>query len=158
MLINPFSVLWELGLKTTQDKMAIKIMLTRFISMALKDQGVVGFWGAFVEDGIVILNPQEANFESIFFDVVNRVLIHEAQVQDFREDLSLIKLDRMPNTSARTLKPDDLLSFLLANTTYLGFIHNQSFLSKTVLYLAENYLGKIYPQESFNPGVELKAA
>jgi len=69
MVFNENTGLWELGLKDTTNSDALRVMLTRYLSFALAQIGVIGFWGVPVDEGFVVMNPKAAKYEALFVDM-----------------------------------------------------------------------------------------
>ena len=151
MIYNEGSPMWELALNAQADAQAIRAIFTRFLSFALKDQGVIGFWGVPVEEGMVILSPKESNFESIFIDVRKQLVLTFEGAKELSQDFHILRLDSTLQTEMRQLSPEQLLSFLSQRTTYISPMGMRSFMKADLWELAQLVLGYIYPASKFQP-------
>lgn len=151
MISGEHHFLWELGIKSTRNQEAIRTILTRFLSLALAPMGVVGFWGVPIEEGFVVLNPQAANFESIFVDVKNNVLVTYDGVKDLDVDLQILRLDATLRNEMRQMKSEQLLSFLSIHTIHLSYTGLDYALKDAIFELTQIATGFVYPSENFKP-------
>lgn len=154
MILGEGSLLWELGLKTTSDSLALKMILTRFLSFALCSSGVVGFWGVPVDDGFIVMSPKKARSESVFIDLKKSLILTFDGVKSISSELQILRLDSTLNDSARRMKREDLLSFLSMNTTHLSYTGFDVNIKDTIYSLSQVATGYIYPEDNFKPRVE----
>jgi hypothetical protein len=157
MVIGHGNYYWEMGVRNCTDHMEeVKVMLTRYISFALASQGVVGFWGVPVQEGLVIMKPKEANFESVFIDVDKGVFITTDGVKPIGADVQLLRLDHTIKGESRRMKKEELVSFLCHNTTYFSYHGLEYKLKHSIFEIVDFAEGHIYPFENFQPRSNLQ--
>jgi len=143
--------LWELGIKSTRDKEALRTILTRYLSFALASKGVVGFWGVPVEEGFIVMNPMKSNYESVFIDLNKKVLMTCDGVKDLDSDFEILRLESGFYKEPRRMKREELLSFLSMNTSYLSYTGFEQHMKSTIHDLVELAVGYIYPESRYKP-------
>lgn len=161
MVFNENTGLWELGLKSTSNQEALRVIFTRFLSFALAQIGVIGFWGVPVDEGFVVMSPKSANFEALFVDVKKNVLITYDGVKNIDYGMQILRLDSTLNNEARPMGKEALISFLSMNTNYLSQYGLTIQLKDSLYALCKIADAYIYPEENFKPREEnehLKAA
>ncbi|MBD66373.1 MAG: hypothetical protein CME62_14275 [Halobacteriovoraceae bacterium] len=151
MLFNEYSALWELGVKSTQDSTALRMIFTRFLSYALADVGVFGFWGVPVDEGFVVMKPLAANFESVFIDLTKDVLITYDGVKSLSEELHILRLDSTLNNESKPMSREELMSFLSNNTNYLSYQGMGYRFRDQIMELSRLAYAYIYPEDKFRP-------
>ncbi len=151
MILGEHSVLWELGIKSAHNKNAIRTILTRYLSFALAPVGVVGFWGVPVEEGFVVMNPEAANFESIFVDLNKNIIMTYDGVKDLVPDLQILRLDTTLKGEMKVMKREQLLSFLSMNTSHISYTGLEHSIRQSIYELSGVAKGFIYPEENFKP-------
>lgn len=151
MILGDGNYLWELGLKSTEDQSAIRMILTRFLSFALASQGVIGFWGVPIEEGFVVMSPREANFESVFVDLNKNKLLTYDKVKNIEPELQILRLSPVIRNELRQMSIENLFSFLTMNTTHLTYGGFEVSVRDAILELSQVASGYIYPEENFKP-------
>lgn len=154
MIFNENTGLWELGLKDTNDQKALRMILTRFLSFALAQVGVIGFWGVPVDEGFVVMSPKAANFEALFVDIKKNQLITYDGVKNIEYGLQILRLDSTLFNEARPMKKEALISFLSMNTTYLSQYGMNFQLRDAIFDLCKIADAYVYPEENFKPREE----
>lgn len=155
MILGEASLLWELGLKNTEDVNALRVILTRFLSFALASRGVVGFWGVPIEEGFVVMSPKASNFESIFIDLNQSAILTFDGKKSIETDMQILRLDSTLSNGIKKMKPENLVSFLSMNTTHLSFDGYDIRLKDTVYELAKIAIGFVYPEDNFKPRLDI---
>lgn len=154
MVLSDNSSLWELGLRSTNNQDALRVIFTRFLSFALAQQGVLGFWGVPVEEGFVVMNPLAANFESVFVDLQKHILLTYDGVKPIDAEVHILRLDATLNQEAKLMSKEELISFLSNNTNYMSY-DGFDYKFRSQLYelcrIAHAY---IYPEQNFKPRAE----
>lgn len=143
---------WELGLKNIESSQSeMKVIFTRFLSWALAPMGIVGFWGVPVDDGVVVMKPKEANFESFFIDVKSMKILSVDGVKDFFPGFQLLRLDSTLKDTTLRMKKEELVSFLTMNTSYFSYQGLDLSLKTAIFEFSAMVDGYIYPIENFQP-------
>ena len=112
MVLGEHNPLWELGIKATEDSFALRVVFTRFLSMALASQGVIGFWGTPVDQGFVMMNQSESNSESVFIDIEKGHYMTFEGVNTIPVDLQILRLSPTLKDEALKMPKESLYSFL----------------------------------------------
>ncbi len=151
MLIPKGKALWELDINPeishTEQMVGFRIMLVRFLSLALADQGILSYWGT-VKDGTIIIMKQAQSFgEAVFIDMKKKFIFSNGGEMQFDSSLKIIRKDKIVLTTFNLTK-EDLISFLSVSTCLLSFtgitqsmkknIFELSFLSTASYGLSEN--------------------
>ena len=151
---------WELGVKSNVEKYAneIKTIMVRYLSWALAPKGIISFWGVPVDEGIVVMKPKEANFESIFIDIEAGVYITQDGVKDMPSDMQVLRLDESLKDRVKRMSKEELVSFLSTNNCYFSY-QGLDFRVRAAIYEFVTMIdGYVYPIENFQPRNELDAA
>lgn len=152
MIFGGGNYFWELGLKNVDSQMLqVRVVLTRFLSWALTPLGVIGFWGVPVDEGVVVMKPKEANFESFFIDVNKTKLICVDGVKDVNPGFQLLRLDPTLRDMTKRMRKEELISFLSTNTSYFSYQGLDFTLKQTIYDFAMMVDGYVYPVENFKP-------
>lgn len=155
MVYSPFNAIWELGTicdLTKDNEIAIfKSMINRFLSVVLVDYDVAAFWGVPVEEGIVVLNQAKANNEVVYIDVKEMNLLTIEGVKPIFGEFEVLRLDELIKSESKTMKKEELFSFLMIHTSYISY-YGPSHQLKALIYQVISFsIGRIYPEENFIP-------
>ncbi len=146
------TAMWQAGIKNCGPKsVELKTIITRFISLALAPFGIVSFWGVPVGEGFVIMNPKEANYESIIVDVDNRCFISQDGVVAIDFETKVLRLDESLHGRTRQMSKEELVSFLSTRTCYLSNKGLDHRLKSSIYQLVKQVEGVVYPVENFKP-------
>lgn len=151
MVLGEGNYLWELGLKSTSDESALRVILTRFLSFALASRGIVGFWGVPIDEGFVVMSQKNSSSEAIFIDLKNNTILTFDGRKKISSELQILRLDSTLNNSMKKMKPEELLSFLSMNTTHLSYNGFEFNVKETIYELSRDASGYIYPEGNFKP-------
>lgn len=149
LVFSEATLMWELGVKDINDQKALRIVFTRYLSFALATQNIVGFWGVPIEQGIVILSPKEANFETVFVDLDRSKLLTYEGEKNLDADCQVLRLDSMLQTEMRQMKPEQLLSFLSQRTSLITPVGIQAKMRGIIWELSQLLVGYTYPESKF---------
>lgn len=143
---------WELALKYNGlDLDKFRVMLTRLISFALAPQGVVGFWGVPVDEGVVIRRALDTKFESVFVDLTREVLITYDGIQDIECGMQVLRLDQALDRDPIRMRKEELLTFFSSHHTYLSYMGQHPIIKQTLMSLVNACDGFVYPEKRFKP-------
>jgi hypothetical protein len=151
MVFSRNNPLWELGIKDVSHHNEIRVMLTRFLSFAFEDQGVVGFWGVPVEQGFVVMNREHADFESIFIDLNKNIILTYDGVKSISSDLQILRLDDTVLNDIKPITKEALISFLSMNTCHLSYEGLSAVMKAQLFQICKIGSGFIYPADNFSP-------
>ena len=143
---------WELALKyNSLDLDTFRVMLTRLVSFALAPQGVVGFWGVPVDEGVVIRRAFETKFESVFIDLKREVMVTYDGIKDIECGLQVLRLDHALDRDPIRMRNEELLSFFSSHHTYLSYMGQHPVIKQTLISLVKASEGFVYPEKRFKP-------
>jgi hypothetical protein len=139
MLIPKGKTLWELDINPeishTEQMVGFRIMLVRFLSLALADQGVLSYWGT-VKDGTIIIMKQAQSFgEAVFIDMKKKFIFSNGGEMQFDSSLKIVRKDKIVLTTFN-LTREDLISFLSVSTCLLSFTGITQSMKKNIFELS----------------------
>lgn len=116
--------LWDLAMSSeianTDQMVGLRIVLARFLSMALSEMGVLCYWGT-VKDGAVILMKQSQSFgESVLIDYERKTVFSQGGEMRIGNALRLIRKD-VEGKHSPHMGREDLISFLSVHSCLLNF-------------------------------------
>ncbi len=150
---------WELGVSnlfgSEEATQMTRIILNRFSSWALCHDGIVGFWGAAVDEGIVVMKQSLAGGEAVFVDLNKNMVISVEGDKKLKPSLEILRLDRTLRDRTISMSKEELFSFLSNKCTF--FDHNGLVVSirQMIQAIVKNSNGVIHPLEDFRPRVDL---
>ena len=156
MIVGANSLFWELGVRSTENQNALRVILTRFLSFAFAPLGVVGFWGVPIEEGFVVMTPKSSNFESVFIDLKKEKLLTYDGIKNLATDIQILRLDSTLRNEMKKMMKEELVSFLSMNTCHLSYSGIGKELSEAIYELVEISDGVVYPEQNFKPRLEAK--
>ena len=116
--------LWDLAISSeianTDQMVGLRIVLARFLAVALSEMGVLCYWGT-VKDGAVILMKQSQSFgESVLIDFERKTVFSQGGEMRIGNALRLIRRDVEKKHSPH-MGREDLISFLSVHSCLLNF-------------------------------------
>ena len=132
-----------------------RVILNRFLSWALVSQGIVGFWGVGIDDGIVAQRPADSKGEAVFVDVVGFRLLTIDGVKKLRSHFKILRLDPTLKGKNVRMSNEELLSFLSTHCAYLDSAGLSVPVRQLIQALSKMSDGLLHPQESFRPRTDL---
>ena len=116
--------LWELALlpdNTQTDHMVgLRIMLVRYVSQALAEQGVISYWGTIKDDTVLVMKQLNSFGEAVFIDMEKRCIFSNGGEIRLSSNLKIIRKDKEVRSSA-VMSREELISFLSVSTCLLSF-------------------------------------
>lgn len=124
MGVPSHSSLWDLaikpGLSMTEQMVGFRIILVRYLSLALADQGILAYWGT-VKDGNLIVMKQGQSFgEAVLIDLQKKIIFSNGGETKFSSQLQIIRKD-IESKVSKTMGREELISFLSVSTCLLNF-------------------------------------
>lgn len=124
MALPPYKNLWDLALHSeisqTDQMIGFRIILVRYISQALAEQGVLSYWGT-VRDGSIIVMKQLQSFgEAVFVDWNKKVIFSNGGEMKITSQLKLLRKDKDFKTSS-PMPREEIISFMSVSTCLLSF-------------------------------------
>lgn len=160
LLVYSFGVgHWEMGCFSDfgdeKNLSEYRTIINRYLSWALVSEGIVGFWGVPVDEGMVILKRSESKGEAVFFDVRNRRLYTIDGAKKMKADFSVLRLDSTLRNKNLPMSQEELLSFLTVNSTFFDYNGLTVPVRQAIRSLTRMTAGLVYPRESFKPRTDL---
>lgn len=124
MALPTSKALWDLALHSeiehTDQMIGFRVILVRFISQALADQGVLSYWGTH-QDGALVIMKQGLSFgEAVFIDWNKKVIFSNAGEIKLTSHLKMIRKDK-EYKAAGYMGREEVISFLSVSTCLLSF-------------------------------------
>jgi hypothetical protein len=150
---------WEMGCHrdfgNEAESSDYRTIISRYLSWALVGEGIVGFWGVPVEEGIVVLRKKEAEGEAIFVDVKRVKLYSIDGAKPMRTMFKILRLDSALKNKNVRMTNEELLSFLTVNSTFFDYQGLTVPVRQAIKSLARIAEGLVHPKESFKPRTDL---
>lgn len=160
LLMYAFSVKeWRMGVfHNFADKpnlLKANIVINRFLSLALTPLGYLGVWSVPVEEGIVVMRPNEGKGEAVFVDVLKRKVLSIDGIKSIKSRFQVMRLDPMLSNRNIRMSHEELLSFLTVHTTYFDYQGPSVPVRQLLQSFSRLCDGIIHPKESFKPRSDL---
>jgi hypothetical protein len=104
----------------TDHMVGLRIMLVRYVSQALAEQGVISYWGTIKDDTVLVMKQLNSFGEAIFIDMDKRCIFSNGGEIRLSSNLKIIRKDKEARTSA-VMSREELISFLSVSTCLLSF-------------------------------------
>lgn len=146
--------LWDLAMSVeishTDQMVGLRVVLARFLAMALADMGVLCYWGT-VKDGAVILMKQSQSFgESVLIDAERKTVFSQGGEMRFTNNLRIIRRDVEGRGSAR-MSREELISFLSVSSCLLSFTGITPTMKRSIYALSAFATANYSSSEVANP-------
>lgn len=151
MIYGQDSLMWELGVRDTTNAKALRAIFSRYLSFALQDQHVMGFWGVPIDEGFVVRSAGDANFESIFVDLNRKLILTYEGHRELDASCSILRLSAYRTSDMRRLSSEELLSFLAMRTCFISAVGMQRHMRADIWDLVQIVSGYEYPEINFQP-------
>lgn len=131
--------LWDLAINPeinhTDQMIGLRVMLVRFIALALSDQGLLCYWGTVKNDSVVIMKQNQSFGEAVIIDVNKRVIFWNGGEVKLTSSLKIIRKDKDQN-SASHMSREDLIGFLSVSSCLLSFSGISPMMKKAIYELS----------------------
>jgi hypothetical protein len=116
--------LWDLAihpdLSQTEQMVGFRVILVRFLSQALAEQGILCYWGTVKDEAVIVMKQVSSFGEAVLIDVNKRMIFSNGGELKIGSSLKIIRKDK-DNVIARTMSREDIISFLSVSTCLLSF-------------------------------------
>jgi hypothetical protein len=116
--------LWDLALHSeisqTDQMVGFRIILVRYISLALAEQGILSYWGTVKEGSLVVMKQLHSFGEAIFIDWNKKVIFSNGGEIKFHPQLKILRKDKDSQTSGN-MGREEIISFLSVSTCLLSY-------------------------------------
>jgi hypothetical protein len=106
--------LWDMALVTnvhTQEHLlGMRVVMTRFLALALAPFGVISYWGTSKDDGVIIMKQGQSAGESVFIDHKKKLIFSFHGETNFHHGLHIHRLDQNKKVGS-ALSREELMSF-----------------------------------------------
>jgi hypothetical protein len=124
MALPSFKTLWDLALHSdishTDQMIGLRIILVRFLSQALADQGIISYWGTVRDESMIVMKQVNSFGEAVFVDWSKKMLFSNGGELKINSHLKIIRKDKDSKTAA-VLSREEIISFLSVSTCLLSF-------------------------------------
>jgi hypothetical protein len=124
MALPQSKALWDLALHSeishTDQMIGLRIILVRFITLSLADQGILSFWGTMKDESLLIMKQAHSFGEAIFIDWQKKVVFSNGGETKINSQLKIVRKDK-DYAVAGAISREELISFLSVSTCLLSF-------------------------------------
>jgi len=124
MALPNHKTLWDLALHSeishTDQMIGFRIILVRYISQALAEQGILCYWGTFRDESVIVMKQSQSFGEAVFIDWNKKVIFSNGGEMKFKSHLKILRKDK-ESTSAASMSREEVISFLSVSTSLLSF-------------------------------------
>jgi hypothetical protein len=117
-------VLWDLALHSeisqTDQMIGFRVILVRYISQALAEQGVLCYWGTVRDESVVVMKQSQSFGEAVFIDWSKKAIFSNGGEMKFNSHLKILRKDKESKTSG-SMGREEVISFLSVSTCLLSF-------------------------------------
>lgn len=136
----PFAkTLWDLALSQdisqTDQMVGLRVMLVRFLSVALADEGVISYWGTTKDDSVIIMKQAHSFGEAVFIDLGRKIIFSNGGEMKLGGSLKIIRKDKESSTASQMTR-EDLIGFLSVSTCLLSFKGITPAMKRTIFELS----------------------
>ena len=152
MVFSPENPKWELGILLDNNKHEeYRLILNRFLSWTLAKENILGLWAVPVDEGIVVMKPVEAHYESCYVDLERGLLYTFDGIREIDDSFQILKLDSDLKDNVIKMKKEELVAFLSSKLTYFSYSGPTFGLKNSLFQLTKMADGIIYPRDHFKP-------
>lgn len=124
MALPNYKTLWDLALHSeithTDQMIGFRVILVRFISQALAEQGVLSYWGTVRDESVIVMKQSQSFGEAVFIDWNKKVIFFNGGEMKFNSHLKILRKDKEAQASGR-MGREEVISFLSVTTCLLSF-------------------------------------
>ena len=124
MSLPPYKTLWDLALHSeisqTDQMVGFRIILVRFISQALAEQGVLSYWGTIRDESIIVMKQLNSFGEAVFIDWNKKIIFSNGGETKIHGPLKILRKDKDYKIGS-AMGREEVISFLSVSTCLLSF-------------------------------------
>lgn len=143
--------LWDMALVTTnhssEHMMGMRVVMTRYLSLALAPFGVISYWGTSKDDGVIIMKQNQSHGESVFIDHKKKLIFSFHGESQFNHGLHIHRLDQNKKVGLNLTK-EELMSFLSVSTCLMSFTGLSVEMKKSIVDLCMSSTASYYWQDA----------
>jgi hypothetical protein len=133
--------LWDLALNSdlsqTDQMVGLRIMLVRYLSLSLSEQGVLSYWGTVKEGSVLVMKQAQSFGEAVFIDWNKKVIFSNGGETKCHSQIKMIRMDKEQKTSGY-MGREEIISFLSVSTCLLSFQGISQAMKRSILELSGN--------------------
>lgn len=143
--------LWDMALvtniHTNEQITGVRVVMTRFLSMALAPFGVISYWGTSKDSGVIIMKQAQSAGEAVFIDYKKKLIFSTHGENSFQHGLHIHRLDQNKKLGS-ALTREELMSFLSVSTCLMSFTGLSMEMKKSIVDLCMNSSASYYWQDA----------
>lgn len=143
--------LWDLAINPdishTEQMVGLRIMMVRFLSQALAEQGVLCYWGTVKDDTVIVMKQAQSFGEAVLIDVNKKVIFSNGGEMKLGSSLKLLRKDKDVKTAGH-LSREEIISFLSVSTCLLSFNGITHSMKKAIYEISTHTSGSYAISES----------
>lgn len=151
MALPPYKNLWDLAVHSeilqTDQMIGLRIILVRYLSQALADQGVLSYWGTLRDGSIIVMKQLQSFGEAVFVDWNKKVIFSNGGEFKINSQLKLLRKDKDFNSSS-AMSREDIISFLSVSTCLLSFHGITGPMKRAIVEMSGHVTGSYSVSES----------
>lgn len=144
-------ILWDLALSPdlsqTEQMIGLRVILVRFLSQALAEQGVLCYWGTVKDETVIIMKQAQSFGEAVLIDANKKMIFSNGGEVKLGSTLKILRKDKEVNYHT-ALSREDVISFLSVSTTLLSFNGITSAMKKAIYTLSATTTGSYAMSEN----------
>lgn len=144
-------ILWDLAinpdLSHTDQMIGLRVILVRYLSQALAEQGVLCYWGTVKDDAIIVMKQLQSFGEAVLIDVNKRVVFSNGGEMRLGSSVKIIRKDKEVRTPLQ-MSREDIIGFLSVSTCLLSFNGITHAMKKAIYELSINTSGSYAVSEN----------
>lgn len=143
--------LWDMALVTTnhtpEQFIGMRVVLTRYLSMALAPFGVISYWGTAKDDSVIIMKQAQSYGESVFIDHKKNLIFSFHGESHFHHGLHIHRLDQNKKVGL-ALSKEELMSFLSVSTCLMSFTGLSVEMKKSIVEISMSSTASYFWQDA----------
>lgn len=143
--------LWDLAinpeLTQTDQLVGLRVILIRFISQALAEQGILCYWGTVKDDTVVVMKQADSFGEAILIDIHKSMIFSNGGEMKLGNKLKILRKDKEIHQS-RQMSREDVIGFMSVSTCLLSFSGITHAMKKAIYDLSSTVSGSYAVSEA----------
>ena len=143
--------LWDLALHSeisqTDQMVGFRIILVRFLSQALADQGVLSYWGTVRDESLIVMKQLQSFGEAVFVDWNKKVLFSNGGEIKLNTHLKILRKDK-DFSNPGSMNREEIISFLSVSTCLLTFHGITPAMKRSIIEMSANVTASYSVSES----------
>jgi hypothetical protein len=161
MVFSMATSMWEVGLcgefNNAEDFSPIKVIINRFLAWSLSTHGVLSYWGTAHDDGFTVMKQAHSFGDAVYVDMEKNLILFGEKATTTKGSLKISRIDRGVQT-VRAMNKEELISFLMTQTTYFSYTGIPTQMKKMIMKLADISVGEILSSDQLKQTANLSYA